>query len=167
MSHDAASQLALGVKREFRRRLMEEQLPRITRCAELLGDDRIWQRPSANTNSVGNLMLHLAGNTTQWILAQFTDQHDHRQRDTEFAADGGFTVAQLTERLRSVYTAACAAVDQVDLSNLLAARTVQGYDETGLSVILHVLEHCSGHAGQIYAWTKQTTGDDLRFYAHL
>ena len=89
MSHDAASQLALGVKREFRRRLMEEQLPRITRCAELLGDDRIWQRPSANTNSVGNLMLHLAGNTTQWILAQFTDQHDHRQRDTEFAADGG------------------------------------------------------------------------------
>ena len=41
---------------------------------------------------------------------------------------------------------------------------MQGYAETGLSTILHVLEHSSGHAGQIYSWTKQVTGVDLAFY---
>lgn len=161
---DAAQQFADQVRREFRRRLIEEQLPRMSHCAELLGDERIWQRPSANTNSAGNLILHLCGNTTQWIMAQFTELTDQRQRDAEFAADGGRTVAQLTARLRDVYTEACDVVDNVTLEQLLAQRTVQGYQETGLSAILHVLEHTSGHAGQIYAWTKQATGIDLSFY---
>lgn len=157
-------QLADRVRREFRRRLVQEQLPRITRCAELLGDARIWQRPSTNCNSAGNLILHLAGNTTQWIMAQFTEQTDQRRRDAEFAADGGLTVSQLTARLHDVYTEACHVVDHVTLAQLLAPRTVQSYQETGLSAILHVLEHTSGHAGQIYAWTKQTTGINLSFY---
>lgn len=164
MSDASAQQLADRVKHEFRRRLLEEQLPRITRCAELLGEADIWKRPSNNTNSVGNLILHLAGNTTQWIMVQFTELCDHRQRDTEFTAQSDLSVAELTTRLRQVYEQACATVDQVSLEQLLAARTIQGYEETGLSAILHVLEHTSGHAGQIYAWTKQTTGIDLRFY---
>lgn len=161
---DRSPQLADQIRRELRRRLIDEQLPRITRCAELLGDDRIWQRPSKNTNSAGNLILHLCGNTTQWIMAQFTEQTDQRQRDAEFAADGGLDTAQLTSRLHDVYTQACQVVDGVTVERLLAPRTVQGYQETGLSAILHVLEHTSGHAGQIYAWTKQVTGIDLAFY---
>ena len=164
MSRDVATTLANQVKREFRRRLIEEQLPRITRCAELLGDERVWQRPSNNTNSVANLMLHLCGNTTQWIMAEFTELTDQRQRDAEFAALDGLTTTELSQRLHDVYTTACDAVDGVTIEDLLAERTVQGYAETGLSAILHVLEHTSGHAGQIYAWTKQATGLDLKFY---
>ena len=60
--------------------------------------------------------------------------------------------------------AACDAVDRVPVDELLAPRTVQGYRETGLSAVLHVLEHSSGHAGQIYAWTKQAADTDLAFY---
>jgi uncharacterized damage-inducible protein DinB len=164
VSHDAVATLANQIKREFRRRLIEEQLPRITRCAELLGDERVWQRPSPTTNSAGNLILHLCGNTTQWIMAQFTELKDQRVRDTEFAAAHDLSVAQLSARLCEVYTTACDTVDIVTTEQLLADRTVQGYAETGLSTILHVLEHTSGHAGQIYAWTKQATGLDLKFY---
>jgi uncharacterized damage-inducible protein DinB len=131
MSHDAVTTLANQVKREFRRRLVEEQLPRIT---------------------------------TQWIMAQFTEVRDQRQRDAEFATETGLSVAQLSSRLHEVYTTACDTVDTVSTEQLLANRTVQGYAETGLSAILHVLEHTSGHAGQIYAWTKQATGLDLKFY---
>ena len=161
---DASRALARIVATEFRRRLLTEQLPRIRRCVELLGAERFWQRPSANCNSVGNLLLHLCGNTTQWILAQFGSLTDARERSAEFAADGGASPQQLVDRLADVYTRACAAVDRVAVADLLSPRRVQGYAETGLSVILHVLEHCSGHAGQIYAWTKQVTGTDLHFY---
>lgn len=161
---DPTAQLVATVRREFRRRLIEEQLPRITRCAELLGEQRVWQRPSSNTNSVGNLMLHLCGNTTQWILAEFTELEDRRMRDAEFAAEGGQTVSELSAALASVYHGACDTVDGVEAGELLAPRTIQGYAENGLSAILHVLEHTSGHAGQIYAWTKQALGIDLGFY---
>ena len=143
---------------------MTEQLPRITQCIELLGEDKVWLRPSPNNNSVGNLVLHLAGNTTQWILAEFTNLEDARNRDAEFDAQGGVGPSELAATLKRVYTDACDAVDGTTLEDLLAKRVVQGYDETGLSVILHVLEHTSGHAGQIYAWTKQAAGIDLKFY---
>ena len=161
---DNGDLLAAIVRSEFRRRLVDEQLPRITRCAELLGQDRVWRRPSKNCNSVGNLILHLCGNTTQWILAEFTELADQRQRSAEFAAREGASVAELSQRLRDVYHSACDTVDAVSDEQMLAPRTIQGYAESGLSAILHVLEHTSGHAGQIYAWTKQVMDVDLRFY---
>ncbi|HEX6812968.1 MAG TPA: DinB family protein [Planctomycetota bacterium] len=162
--HNAARRLADGIATQFRRRLLGEQLPRIRRCVELLGDN-VWRRPTPGGNSVGNLLLHLAGNTTQWILATFGEVLDHRDRPAEFAANEGIPGPALVDRLEQVYQLACDVVDKVQVPDLLRTRTVQGrYQETGLAAILHVLEHCSGHAGQIYFWTKQVTGQDLRFY---
>lgn len=167
MSHEQAAQLAAKVKREFRRRLMDEQLPRIEQCVTLLGEERIWQRPSEGSNSAGNLILHLVGNTTQWILTEFTGVSDRRQRQAEFSDSGGICAAELVQHLRDTYLKACDIVDKVTIEQMLENRTIQGYSESGLSAILHVLEHCSGHAGQIYAWTKQVTTTDLKFYDHL
>jgi uncharacterized damage-inducible protein DinB len=164
-SSDPATVLAHGIAAEFRRRLLDEHLPRIGRCLELLGDERVWQRPPGPGNSVGNLVLHLCGNTTQWILANFGVEPDQRHRAAEFAADGGRTAAELHACLGAVYTRACATVAGLSVAELLRSRLVQGrYQETGLSSVLHVLEHCSGHAYQIYAWTKAMLGIDLRFY---
>jgi uncharacterized damage-inducible protein DinB len=158
--------VALGriVAAEFRRRLLDEQLPRITRCARMLGEPGIWARPAPNCNSVGNLLLHLIGNTTQWILVPFTGIDDERQRDREFAADGGIALDELLQQFAATYHAAVDAVAGLGVDDLMRPLSIQGYDETGLSAVLHVLEHSSGHAGQIYAWTKQVTGKDLKFY---
>ena len=153
------------VAAQFRRRLLGEQLPRLRKCVELLGDDGIWRRPAPNCNSVGNLLLHLRGNTTQWILASFGAVDDARNRPAEFAATEGASGRELIERLADVYERACAIVDTVSPAELLRPRRIQSrYTETGLAAILHVLEHCAGHAYQVYAWTKQATGQDLRFY---
>jgi uncharacterized damage-inducible protein DinB len=167
MSQVQAAQLAAQVKREFRRRLIGEQLPRIEQCVALLGEERIWQRPGEGSNSAGNLILHLVGNTTQWILTEFTASSDRRQRHAEFSDSGSVCAAELVKRLSDTYNKACDIVDGVTIEQMLENRTIQGYSESGLSAILHVLEHCSGHAGQIYAWTKQVTTTDLKFYDHL
>lgn len=161
---EPAPALAKIVATEFRTRLLGEYLPRITKCVDMLGDDGVWRKPAPNCNSAGNLLLHLAGNTTQWILATFGDADDRRDRPAEFAADGGVPARVMLDRLAAVWTRACDLVDRVPIAELLRVRRVQRYDVTGLAAILHVLEHCSGHAGQIYAWTKQVTGQDLRFY---
>ncbi len=161
----AAPKLARIVAAEFRRRLLDEHLPRLRRCVAALGDGGTWRRPHAHGNSVGNLLLHLAGNTTQWILANFGAVVDARDRAAEFAADGGMTGEQLLAHLESVYRRAVAVVESLAVDELLRERLVQGrYRETGLSSVLHVLEHCSGHAYQVYAATKQALGVDLKFY---
>jgi uncharacterized damage-inducible protein DinB len=161
---DAAA-LARGIAVEFRRRLQGEYVPRIARCVELLGDQGIWRRPAANCNSVGNLLLHLRGNVAQWILTGLGAAPDQRDRPAEFAAADGAPGRELLQRLRAVVDQACAVVDRLPPADLLRERTIQGrFEETGLAAVLHVLEHFSGHAGQIYAWTKQVTGQDLRFY---
>jgi uncharacterized damage-inducible protein DinB len=163
---DASTRLARIVATEFRRRLLGEMLPRLRKCTELLGDDGVWRRPPPHGNSVGNLLLHLRGNTTQWILATFGAVDDRRDRPAEFAADGGATAAELVDALAATWQQACDVVDGLSVAELLRERVVQRrYAESGLSAVLHVLEHCSGHAGQVYAWTKQATGQDLRFYA--
>jgi len=157
--------LAQAIAREFRRRLQGEYVPRLRQCIGLLDGDLVWQRPSPNCNSVGNLLLHLAGNTTQWILACFGDCQDARNRPAEFAATGGLPAQQLIDHLSAIVDRACDLVDALPPTELLRPRVVQAkFHETGLSAVLHVLEHFSGHAGQIYAWTKQATGKDLRFY---
>lgn len=165
MTGAPAAQLARIVAAQFRRRLLGEMLPRIRACVQRLGDDGTWRRPAPNCNSVGNLLLHLRGNTTQWILATFGAVEDARNRPAEFAARDGAPGAALVDALADVWQRACALVDGLSVEELLRERVVQGrYTETGLACVLHVMEHCSGHAGQIYAWTKQATGEDLRFY---
>ena len=158
------SEVTAAVAAEFRRRLQGEYVPRIRQCVSLLGDD-LWRRPSPNCNSVGNLLLHLAGNTRQWIHSTFGELADNRDRPAEFAADTGQSGEALTAALEGVVDRACDIVDALPLEEWLRPRQGQNkFEETGLSAILHVLEHFSGHAGQIYAWTKQATGRDLAFY---
>ena len=64
-------------------------------------------------------MLHLCGNTTQWIMAQFTEVSDQRQRDAEFATEHGLSVAELSTRLREVYTT-------ISPDDILEARPLPG-----------------------------------------
>ena len=53
---------------ESRGLLVSDYLPKIERCLEHLTDEDVWSRPNEACNSVGNLLLHLRGNITQWII---------------------------------------------------------------------------------------------------
>jgi len=64
--------------------LLNDYLPKIQRCLEQLTDEQIWWRPNSQTNSIGNLVLHLSGNARQWIVCGLGDQPDHRNRSLEF-----------------------------------------------------------------------------------
>ena len=164
----AAERLARDVARQFRRRMLDEYVPRIRRCTELLSEEQAWTRPAAHGNSVANLLLHLAGNTRQWILCGLGGEPDRRERASEFAAtaeQAAVPVGELMRRLEETVRAAVAIVERLGPDELLRESTFQGrYRESGLAAVLHVLEHFSGHAAQIYQFTKQVTGQDLRFY---
>jgi uncharacterized damage-inducible protein DinB len=159
-----------ALQQEFRRCSIErlkEFRGRIETCLVKLTAEQVWARGSESENAIGNLVLHVCGNVRQWIISGVGGAPDHRQRDAEFAARGGLPVPELLEKLRTTVDEAVAVIDRVTAERLAAPLGIQGYQETGLSAIYHVVEHFSGHTGQIIFATKMLTSEDLGFYRHL
>ncbi len=164
-----AERLAQGIAKEFRRRMLQEYLPRIRHCVSMLDESQLWQKPGPHNNSVANLLMHLAGNVRQWIQVGIGDEADFRNRDAEFQSGKHAVQAtgdELIQRLEDTVREAVSIVEELSPNNLLEVHTFQGgrYEDSLLGAVLHVMEHFSGHAGQIYAFTKQTLGIDLKFY---
>lgn len=150
---------------ETRRRLFDESLPRLETCLSLLTEEEIWHRPNPQTNSVGNLVLHLAGNVRQWIVHALGAAADTRDRSREFAEEGPLPTAHLLERIRSALDDVDRTLDELDPRSLLEPRKVQGFTETGVSILVHVTEHFSYHVGQITYVVKATKNVDTGYYA--
>ena len=154
--------------REFiarsRYHLTEDLLPKIERCVGLLSDEQIWWRPNAESNSIGNLLLHLSGNARQWIVSGLGKALDARDRDSEFAQRETIPRADLLSRLRQTIIEVDATLAKFDMDRLVEKKTIQGLEVTALGAILHVVEHFSMHTGQIILLTKILTSSDLRFY---
>ena len=168
MSPDAplASQLAddfLGVSR----RRLTVRLARIEYCLGRLSHEQIWTRRHDTENAVGNLVLHLCGNITQWIVGGVGGAAVSRDRDAEFARREPLPASDLVARLRSAIREADVVLRGLASQDLIQPRRIQGYDVTVQQAIYHVVEHLAEHTGQIIWATKGLTGDDLRFYAHL
>jgi uncharacterized damage-inducible protein DinB len=140
---------------------------RIESCLGMLTVEQIWARGSENENAVGNLVLHLCGNVRQWILSGIGGAPDVRQRDREFDARSGIPPSELAARLRTVVTEAAGVIHQVTEERLAEQIVVQKYQLSVFHAIYHVVEHFSGHTGQIIFATKMLSGADLGFYRHL
>jgi len=154
--------------REFiarsRYHLAEEFLPKIERCVNLLSDEQIWWRPNSESNSIGNLMLHLSGNARQWIICGLGSASDDRDRDSEFAQREAISREDLLGLLRQTISDVDATLANFDPDRLLERKRIQELDVTALEAILHVVEHFSMHTGQIILLTKMMSTTDLAFY---
>ena len=157
-----------AIARAFLRRaseyMLSDYLPKIERCLEKLSDEQIWWRANEESNSIGNLILHLCGNARQWIVCGIGAAPDNRNRDAEFEQRNVIARDELVALLRSTLTDVEKTLQSLDPSTLLEYRKIQGNDVDLLEAIFHVTEHFSMHAGQIFLLTKLLTAADLRFY---
>lgn len=143
---------------------MDESLRMIGISLEQLDEQDLWRRPNGASNSVANLLLHLCGNIRQYIISSLGGAADVRLRDMEFSQTGEKTAAELLEQLTSVIEEAKSVISETSEDEFLRIREVQGFNMSGLGVVLHVVEHLSYHTGQIAFWTKLLKGRDLGFY---
>lgn len=146
---------------------LDQHVGRIESCLSGLTEEQVWARGTENGNAIGNLVLHLCGNVRQWIVSGVGGAQDKRRRQEEFDARGGVPIARLIEKLRGTVEEATASIQSVSAERLTERVVIQGYDVTVLEAIYHVVEHFSGHTGQIIFATKMLTGTDLGFYRHL
>ena len=149
------------------RRQLQVRVQRIETCLGRLSDEQIWLRRHEVENAVGNLVLHLCGNISQWIVGGVGGASVSRDRDAEFARREPLPADDLVRRLQAVVGDADAVLAGLTPGALVEPRRIQGYEVTVLQAVYHVVEHLAEHTGQIIWATKGLTGDDLGFYTHL
>ena len=147
--------------------LRDDFLPKLKHCLEDLSEQDLWWRPNEQSNSIGNLILHLCGNLKQWILNSMGGAQFERDRDGEFAERRPRPKAELIAGIEETVNEVDKVIGQLSPAGLLERFPVQIYSTSRLQAIYHVVEHFSYHLGQILYIYKMRTGKDLGFYRRL
>src|SRR5262245_7933030 len=149
---------------QARTKLLVEYRTKIRLAVEALPEDELWRRPNDQSNSVGNLLLHLAGNVRQWMVSGVGGSPDARDRAGEFTARDGAPRGELRASLNHVLDDVGHVLDRLTPESLLERRTIQGRDVTVLDAIFICVEHFSMHLGQIILIAKLRAPGTIQFY---
>ena len=160
--------MAMSIAASFLERtryyLVVEYPTKIRTAVESIPAEKLWWRPHEKANSAGNLLLHLSGNLRQWIISGVGGHPDVRKRNMEFAARGGAPASQMLDMLDTTIREADGILRGLTPSELTERRHIQGRDTTVFEAVYHVVEHFSGHTGQIILLAKMFVPGAIRFY---
>lgn len=144
---------------------LREGVRRIGICLDLIGEEDLWRDPGPQLVSVGNLILHLRGNVTQYILRGLGGSDLARNRELEFTGKPCRSREELLRELSDTITGACGVIERLRDGDLERDYTIQGFTLSGVGVVMHVVEHFSYHVGQITFATKLMSGRPTDYYA--
>jgi len=130
-------------------------------CLDKLSDDEIWSRPNEESNSVGNLVLHLSGSLDHFLNRAFGGLDFQRDRNAEFAERRRIPKDELRKRLDAMVANA-----EKTFAKLTPERLGDPSPEPRMSRIVvedlvGVAVHIAAHAGQIVWITKMIRGGGL------
>jgi uncharacterized damage-inducible protein DinB len=141
-----------------------ESKERMLKCIDLLTQEQLVFRPNQVSNSIANIIIHVAGNMTQYIISSLGNNPDSRDRDSEFIPRNQISAIELKEKIAATFDEAFKIIQACDASHLLTKRNVQGFNLDGIGIITHVVEHASYHVGQITYLTKILTNSETNYY---
>ena len=144
--------------------LANEYPAKIRLAVSELAHDAIWWRPNEESNSIGNLLVHLSGHIRQWVVDGIGGREGTRDRASEFAMRDGPDAGELLALLESTVKDADAVLAQIDPDDVDRAVTIQGRQTTVFAALYHVVEHFSMHTGQILLIVKSQFPQNVRFY---
>lgn len=138
-------------------------------CVEELSEEQLWWRPNEQSNSVGNLVLHLSGSMRHYLSRGIGGFDYQRDRPAEFAERGPVSKAQLLATFDETIAQAVQTLQSFDTSRFLAATDEQNYVPTIFDALFNIAIHLATHAGQIVYVTKmlqEGSLDELWIRAH-
>ncbi len=144
--------------------LTKEYPIKLRHCLNALPRGAVWARPNQDSNSVGNLLIHLTGNVTEWILGGVAGRSYKRYRAGEFAQRDGADASKLMDDLEAVLREADRVLAGLTEKDLERSVVIQERDTNVLGAIYHVVEHFAMHTGQIVFLTKLYAPGRIQFY---
>jgi hypothetical protein len=174
-------------------KLIDHYWPRFRKTALSLTPEQFWWRPleahteeetivvagrtstdpAAVTNAAGNLVLHLVGNMSQWLVWPFTGHTQKRQRWLEFnfrCPPGRETpeMERVLHEFDRCVAAGTSVLMRVSARELKDHYPIQGLSNvSGVEAIYQTVEHFGLHYGELLYLTKMLQQRDLGFYAFL
>jgi hypothetical protein len=142
---------------------LTQALDRLKHCLNQLTDAQVWWRPAEAMNSIGNLLLHLAGNVRQWIVAGLGGAKDERFRQGEFDERRQIPKDELLAKLEATVAEAKAAMGQQTPEKWARVRRIQSFEVTGLGAAVHSVSHFRGHTQEIIHLTRTQLGERYKF----
>jgi hypothetical protein len=139
----------------------------IRHCMGQLDDGQVWARPREEMNSIGNLLLHLAGNLRQRFGSVIGGEPDDRDRPAEFTERTAIPKGELRRTFEEAAGRADEVLSSLDHRRLLATcryELLAGPTEKSvLGVVLQTLNHLNGHAQEILHLTRWQLGEKYVF----
>lgn len=148
---------------EFADHYWTEYLRKITAAVEPLTEEQLAWRANETSNSIANLLAHLHGNLSQWVLAGLGGEPFERQRSAEFSPAIGDDKATLLGNLAETVRRCRDVVRRLSPEELGRVRKIQTYELDGTAALFHAVEHMSYHTGQIVLLAK-SLGVTVDFY---
>lgn len=121
----------------------------IRAAVEPLTDEQLWWRPNEQSNSIGNLLLHLTGSLNYYLGRNVGGIAWERDRAAEFAERGPREKAEVLALFDDMVARAGRTFDGLDPARLGDASPEPAMHELVVEDLVNVLAHLATHAGQI------------------
>ncbi len=147
---------------DMHRRKMADLGRRAVEAVRQLGDDDVNWRPNEDSNSIANLVLHMAGNIDQRYLAGIGGMTVHRNRDAEFNSRRPYTRDEVLAELDRAFGEADRILAGLTPADLDRPQQLHTGPATVLDVLFNVVTHLAEHVGQILYIAKLRLGAGYR-----
>jgi uncharacterized damage-inducible protein DinB len=141
----------------------------ILSCVEDLSEEQLWWRPNEESNSVGNLVLHLSGSIRHYISKTVGGIEYERNRPAEFSERQALPKEQVIATFKETLAQVRQILEAFDTARFLEATPEPAYNATIFNLLYNVSIHLATHTGQIVFVTKllkEGALDDLWIRAH-
>ena len=152
----------------LRLRITKVMPAQIKSCLDQLNEEQLWWRPNQQSNSVGNLTLHVCGAVQHFLNRGVGGQEYTRDRPAEFSTTS-MSKAKLEEILDETIARADQTFANLDAARLSHPSTEPAYYSTVFEDLFGVAIHVAVHTGQIVYITKmlkEGSIDDLWAQTH-
>jgi uncharacterized damage-inducible protein DinB len=138
-------------------RFYREKAARIYELLEPLSDEQLWIRPYPYGNTIGNLLLHMAGNLNYYIGTEILKTEYVRDRPLEFSDTTHHPKDRLLRNLQEAIAMVESALQAQSEDDWSAAYSAKGMEQAGdrFYVFLNCASHLGHHTGQINYLCKE------------
>lgn len=123
-----------------------------------LSDEQLWWRPNESSNSIGNLLLHLAGSLNHYLNRNLGALDFTRDRAGEFAERRSLPKAELLAEFDRMVAGAEKTFELLTPDGLAAPSPEPTMHAIVAQDLINIAAHLAFHAGQIVWIAKMFDG---------
>jgi len=145
----------------LRVRITQVMPAQIRDCLDLLDDEQIWWRPNEQSNSVGNIVLHISGSLNHYLNRNIGDIAYERDREAEFAERRHIPKNELRAIFDDMVAKADKTFDGITTERLSDASPEPKMHNLVIDDLINIAAHLANHTGQVVWIAKMLRGDAI------